>query len=83
MWLFQVGTTLFYLFYLFYSLFQSILFATPNKQIRNSSFPPTKKQSFGEAEVSGEELHEILKEIDTNMNGQVELDEYLQVGNIN
>lgn len=38
------------------------------------------KQSFGEAEVSGEELHEILKEIDTNMNGQVELDEYLQVG---
>lgn len=37
-------------------------------------------QSFGEAEVSGEELHEILKEIDTNMNGQVELDEYLQVG---
>lgn len=35
-------------------------------------------QSYGE-EVSGEELHEILKEIDTNMNGQVELDEYLQV----
>ncbi|CAG2053062.1 unnamed protein product, partial [Timema podura] len=30
-------------------------------------------------EVRGEELHEILKEIDTNMNGQVELDEYLQV----
>ncbi|KAI5640684.1 FAD dependent oxidoreductase domain-containing protein [Phthorimaea operculella] len=30
-------------------------------------------------EVSGEELHEILKEIDTNMNGQVELDEYLQM----
>jgi hypothetical protein len=29
--------------------------------------------------VTGEELHEILKEIDTNMNGQVELDEYLQV----
>jgi len=29
--------------------------------------------------VSGEELHEILKEIDTNMNGQIELDEYLQV----
>nr|CAD7393841.1 unnamed protein product [Timema cristinae] len=30
-------------------------------------------------EVRGEELHEILKEIDTNMNGQVELDEYLQM----
>lgn len=29
--------------------------------------------------MSGEQLHEILKEIDTNMNGQVELDEYLQV----
>lgn len=35
-------------------------------------------QGTGE-EVPGEELHEILKEIDTNMNGQVELDEYLQV----
>ena len=35
-------------------------------------------QSTGE-EIHGEELHEILKEIDTNMNGQVELDEYLQV----
>jgi glycerol-3-phosphate dehydrogenase len=35
-------------------------------------------QHTGE-EVSGEELHEILKEIDANMNGQVELDEYLQV----
>ncbi|XP_057665319.1 glycerol-3-phosphate dehydrogenase, mitochondrial isoform X1 [Diorhabda carinulata] len=33
----------------------------------------------GEKEVSGEELHDILKEIDTNMNGQVELDEYLQM----
>ncbi|KRT78466.1 FAD dependent oxidoreductase [Oryctes borbonicus] len=30
-------------------------------------------------DVPGEELHEILKEIDTNMNGQVELDEYLQM----
>ncbi|XP_019875075.2 glycerol-3-phosphate dehydrogenase, mitochondrial isoform X1 [Aethina tumida] len=30
-------------------------------------------------EVAGEELHEILREIDTNMNGQVELDEYLQM----
>lgn len=29
--------------------------------------------------MSGEELHDILREIDTNMNGQVELDEYLQV----
>lgn len=35
-------------------------------------------KSFGE-DVTGEELHEILKEIDTNMNGQVELDEYLQM----
>ncbi|KAJ4442049.1 hypothetical protein ANN_11915 [Periplaneta americana] len=35
-------------------------------------------QHTGE-EVSGEELHEILREIDTNMNGQVELDEYLQM----
>jgi Ca2+-binding EF-hand superfamily protein len=35
-------------------------------------------QHTGE-EVSGEELHEMLREIDTNMNGQVELDEYLQV----
>lgn len=35
-------------------------------------------QASGE-EVTGEQLHEILKEIDTNMNGQVELDEYLQV----
>jgi glycerol-3-phosphate dehydrogenase len=37
-------------------------------------------QRTGE-ELSGEQLHEILKEIDTNMNGQVELDEYLQVCN--
>lgn len=36
-------------------------------------------QESGDKEVSGEELHDILKEIDTNMNGQVELDEYLQV----
>lgn len=36
-------------------------------------------QSYGDADLSGEELHDILKEIDTNMNGQVELDEYLQV----
>lgn len=36
-------------------------------------------QAYGDAEVSGEQLHEILREIDTNMNGQVELDEYLQV----
>ncbi|XP_059607589.1 glycerol-3-phosphate dehydrogenase, mitochondrial isoform X1 [Phlebotomus argentipes] len=34
---------------------------------------------FGEADIPGEELHEILREIDTNMNGQVELDEYLQM----
>lgn len=36
-------------------------------------------QLFGDKEVPGDELHEILREIDTNMNGQVELDEYLQV----
>lgn len=36
-------------------------------------------KSFGDADISGEELHEILREIDTNMNGQVELDEYLQM----
>lgn len=41
-------------------------------------FFPNRK-NFGDQEVSGEELHEILREIDTNMNGQVELDEYLQV----
>lgn len=35
-------------------------------------------QNYGE-DVTGEQLHEILREIDTNMNGQVELDEYLQV----
>nr|CAI5867662.1 unnamed protein product [Callosobruchus analis] len=36
------------------------------------------KQQDGK-DVPGETLHEILKEIDTNMNGQVELDEYLQM----
>lgn len=30
-------------------------------------------------DVPGEMLHEILKEIDLNRNGQVEFDEYLQV----
>ncbi|XP_044743411.1 glycerol-3-phosphate dehydrogenase, mitochondrial isoform X1 [Chrysoperla carnea] len=34
---------------------------------------------FGEEDIPGDELHSILKEIDTNMNGQVELDEYLQM----
>ncbi|KAK6622699.1 glycerol-3-phosphate dehydrogenase [Polyplax serrata] len=29
--------------------------------------------------ISRDELHEILNEIDTNMNGQIELDEYLQM----
>ena len=29
--------------------------------------------------IKGEDLHAILDEIDTNQNGQVELDEYLQV----
>ena len=32
-----------------------------------------------EQDISGDELHSILSEIDTNQNGQVELDEYLQV----
>ncbi|XP_063708080.1 glycerol-3-phosphate dehydrogenase, mitochondrial isoform X2 [Culicoides brevitarsis] len=36
-------------------------------------------KQFGEEVLSGEELHEILREIDTNMNGQVEIDEYLQM----
>ncbi|KAJ8983687.1 hypothetical protein NQ317_003476 [Molorchus minor] len=36
-------------------------------------------KQHGEKDVPSEELHEILKEIDTNMNGQVELDEYLQM----
>ena len=31
--------------------------------------------------IKGEDLHAILDEIDTNRNGQVELDEYLQVSN--
>lgn len=30
-------------------------------------------------DISGDELHSILSEIDTNQNGQVELDEYLQL----
>ncbi|XP_073847461.1 glycerophosphate oxidase 1 [Musca autumnalis] len=36
-------------------------------------------KNFGDGDISGEQLHEILREIDTNMNGQVELDEYLQM----
>ena len=35
-------------------------------------------QKQGEA-IPGEQIHELLNEIDTNRNGQVELDEYLQV----
>ena len=35
-------------------------------------------QEHGE-NISGSELHSILSEIDTNNNGQVELEEYLQV----
>jgi len=30
-------------------------------------------------DISGDEMHSILSEIDTNQNGQVELDEYLQL----
>ena len=37
-------------------------------------------QEHGE-NISGSELHAILSEIDTNNNGQVELEEYLQVNN--
>ena len=33
-------------------------------------------------DISGDELHSILSEIDTNQNGQVELDEYLQVSTV-
>ena len=29
--------------------------------------------------MSGEEIHELLNELDTNHNGQVEVEEYLQV----
>ena len=32
--------------------------------------------------IPGEQIHELLNELDTNRNGQVELDEYLQVGQI-
>ena len=35
-------------------------------------------QNYNE-NIKGEDLHAILDEIDTNQNGQVELDEYLQV----
>ncbi|KAL9915933.1 glycerol-3-phosphate dehydrogenase, mitochondrial-like [Glossina fuscipes fuscipes] len=35
--------------------------------------------SYGDGEICGEKLHEILKEIDTNTTAQVELDEYLQM----
>ena len=38
----------------------------------------TALQSQGK-KVSGPTLHEIIKEMDTNQNGQVELEEYLQV----
>jgi hypothetical protein len=30
-------------------------------------------------DISGEEIHELLNELDTNHNGQVEVEEYLQV----
>lgn len=46
---------------------------------RLTQYSSCSSQLFGDKEVPGEELHEILREIDTNMNGQVELDEYLQV----
>ena len=35
-------------------------------------------QKQGEG-ITGEQVHELLNELDTNRNGQVELDEYLQV----
>ena len=39
------------------------------------------RRSFEERgeKISEQELHAILSELDTNMNGQVELDEYLEV----
>lgn len=58
-----------------------------NHKSKNSILPPSPHstgltrdclQAAGE-DVTGEQLHDILREIDTNMNGQVELDEYLQV----
>ena len=30
-------------------------------------------------DVTGEEIHQLLNELDTNHNGQVEVEEYLQV----
>ena len=35
-------------------------------------------QNLG-VEVNGEEIHELLNELDANHNGQVEVEEYLQV----
>lgn len=64
-------------------IYNYFLLSFPLSKKKFDFFHSAKKQSDGEADISGEELHEILKEIDTNMNGQVELDEYLQVGNIN
>lgn len=56
----------------------STLLTYPYVFIRDRSVGGLYPQNYGE-EVTGEQLHEILREIDTNMNGQVELDEYLQV----
>ena len=39
----------------------------------------TSPQAQGGEKVTGEQIHEVLKEIDTNHNGQVEVEEYLQV----
>ena len=39
---------------------------------------PLSFQKQGEV-IPGEQIHELLNELDTNRNGQVELDEYLQV----
>ena len=39
----------------------------------------TPPQAQGGEKVTGEQIHEVLKEIDTNHNGQVEVEEYLQV----
>ena len=36
-------------------------------------------QAQGGEKVTGEQIHEVLNEIDTNHNGQVEVEEYLQV----
>ena len=46
--------------------------------IPSGVFLPLSFQKQGEV-IPGQQIHELLNELDTNRNGQVELDEYLQV----